>query len=214
MLGILCGLESEAVIARNIKNAIVVCAGARPENARTLARELVQKGAKRLISFGVAGGLQTGLPLGALIIGSHIMSPNGKWDCDMTYAQNLKGKLSHAHIGGVWGSEILVPTAGDKKELHQKSGCMIVDMESQCAAEVAAEAKLPLAVVRSVCDSATMDVPDVLMVSINPDGHIDYLRAAWHVIRHPLEIPDLFHVSRGLNRGLGALKDSVEALSA
>jgi hopanoid-associated phosphorylase len=206
MLGILCGLESEAVIARNIKGAIVACAGARPQQARSLARELVAKGATRLMSFGIAGGLASELPLGALVIGTDVKSLNGTWACDPTWGRELAARLPQARTGGVWGSEILIPTAGDKRELLDKTGCIIVDMESQCAAEIAAEVNLPLAVVRAVCDSATMDVPPVLMASITPEGYIHYGRAAWHIARHPLEIPDLFHVARGINSALAGLR--------
>lgn len=211
MLGILCGLESEARIARRISGARVACAAARPGKARALARELVEGGATRLISFGVAGGLMPDQPLGALILGAHVKSHQGAWHCDSAWNNTLAQKLPQAAHGGVWGSETLIPTANDKRMLHEQSGCAIVDMESQCAAEVAAEARVPFTVLRAVCDTAEMDVPPVVMAVIGEDGRIDALRAAKHLLRRPREIPDLVHVLRGMNRALAALQASVAA---
>ncbi len=211
MLGILCGLESEAKIARRVPGALVACAAAQPGKARVLARELVEKGATRLMSFGVAGGLRLGVPVGALVIGSRVVSPTGAWDCDSAWADNLAQKLSWAERGGVWGSETLVPTGVEKIAIHKQSGCVVVDMESQCAAEVALAAKLPLAVLRVVCDTAEMNVPPVVMATIKDNGSTDVLKAIAHLARRPREIPDLFHLTSGISKALGVLKKSLIA---
>ena len=206
MLGILCGLESEAVIARRIPNVIVACAAARPHKARELARELVAKGATRLMSFGVAGALSPTLPLGGLVIGTHVTSRIGTWACDSTWGDVLAAQNPHSQRGGIWGSETLVPTGREKRALHDQSGCIAVDMESQCAAEVAAEAKLPLAVLRTICDHADMDVPPVVMASIKEDGSIDYRRGLSHLLRAPWQILDLIHVGHGMGRATTKLQ--------
>lgn len=214
MLGILCGLESEAVLARQIQGAYVACAAARPHKARDLARELVDKGATRLMSFGIAGGLKSGLPLGSLIIGSHVTSLDNTWTCDTNWVNSLAQNLPHAHRGGVWGSEFLVPTAHDKQELHLKSGCLIVDMESQCAAQIAAKAGIPLAVIRTVCDTSEMDVPPIVMAAIAENGTINIKTALLHILRNPTQIPDLFHVGTGTGAALKMLKASLSQLQS
>ena len=213
MLGILCGLDSEATLARRVQGAEVACAGARPQKARWLARELVKRGATRLVSFGVAGALEPGLPVGSLIIGTEVASLDGKYACDSAWVGDLSRRLPAAHCGPVWGSELLIPTAAMKRALYEKSRCLAVDMESQCAAQVAAEAKIPFAVLRAVCDSATMNVPPVVLASIREDGSTDGLAALWHILRRPWEIADLFHVARGIGKGLDSLKDAVAALN-
>ena len=212
MLGILCGIEAEAVVARKIVNTDVACAGARPQKARWLARDLVRRGAKRLMSFGIAGGLEPGLSVGAMIIGSQVASADGTIACDSAWAKDLMQKFPEAHCGGVWGSEKIVASAREKRALYEKSRCLIVDMESQCAAQIAAEANVPLAVVRVVCDSVDMDVPAVVMAAINEDGSINAGRALWHLGRHPTQIPDLFHVMRGTGRAMGILKKAASRL--
>ncbi len=206
MLGILCGLESEAKIARKISGAIVACAAARPHKARDLARELVGQGATKLLSFGIAGSLSPAIGLGDVVIGTRIVSTCGQWNCDAAWGDELASKMLQAKRGGVYGSETLVATGFEKLALGKEHDCAIVDMESQCMAEIAAEYKLPMLVVRSVCDDASMNVPPVVMAAIAEDGSVDVIRAITHLARHPSQFVGLFHVMRGTGWALGALK--------
>ena len=206
MLGILCGLESEAKIARQVPDAIVACAAARPGKARELAKGLVEQGATKLMSFGIAGALEASVHLGDVFIGSRIQSKTGKWECDKTWGDALAAKIPQAKRGGVFGSEFLVATVADKEAHYRESGCSIVDMESQCLAEIAAASNLPLIVVRAVCDDASMHVPPIVMASIAEDGSIDGMKALKHMICRPADLIDLWHVLRGTGKALRALK--------
>jgi adenosylhomocysteine nucleosidase len=205
MLGILCGLEQEAQIARQVEGVIVACAAARPHKARDMAQELVAKGATRLMSFGIAGSLETSVHLGDVFIGNRIASKTGQWLCDESWGRALADKIPHAKLGGVYGSETLVATIADKDQLFRGTGCAIVDMESQCVAEVASSNKLPFTVVRAVCDDSLMNVPPIVMASIAEDGTINVPGAIGHIIRYPWQIADLFRVMRGTGQALKAL---------
>jgi hopanoid-associated phosphorylase len=212
MLGILCGLHSEARIARRIDGAEVACAAAVPLKARSLARGLAERGATRLMSFGLAGALDPALPVGALIVGSRVISGEGSWACDSGWGDALLQRLPEARRGAVWGSETLVPTAAEKIALHKKSGCAIVDMESQCAAEAAAGAGLPLAVLRVVCDEAGHNVPMLVMDAINDDGSTNPLRVIAGLLKAPRQTFDLIHVGRSMARALRALDRAAGSL--
>ncbi len=213
MLGILCGLESEAVIARKVPGALVACAAARPHKARDLARDLVARGATRLLSFGVAGGLDTALPIGALVIGSQIVSATGDRTCEPAWQEELARAFPRARRGKIWGSETLIATGREKQALRERTGCLIVDMESQCAAEAGEETGVPVGVLRSICDGAATDVPPVVMASIREDGSTDARRALFHLLRHPLEIPRLAHVGWGMRRALRTLEECAAAMA-
>jgi adenosylhomocysteine nucleosidase len=212
MLGILCGLDAEAKIARHIAGADIVCGAAVPQKSRALARELVKRGATQLMSFGVAGALDAALPVGALIVGTKVISPSGAWDCETAWGDRLAERLPMAIRGGVWGSETLVPTAAEKIGLYQKTGCVIVDMESQCAAEVAMEANLPLAVVRVVCDEANHNVPSLVMEAINPDGSTNYLSVVASLLKDPSQTLDLLKVGRSMAKALRVLNKAAGSL--
>lgn len=212
MLGILCGLRSEKKIASRVTGAIVACAAARPHKARDLARELVAMGATRLMSLGIAGSLDSSVNLGDVFIGTRVASVSGQWTCDETWGRELAMKIPHAKRGGVYGSELLVSTIAAKDTLFHNTGCSIVDMESQCAAEVAAEAGLPFMVLRTVCDDSVMNVPAFVMASIREDGSINVLKAFGYLALHPNQTSDLLHVVRGTNKALKALKGIRKAL--
>lgn len=212
MLGVLCGLNSERKIARKIGGAIVACAAARPHKARDLARELVAMGATRLMSFGIAGSLDSSVHLGDILIGTRVVSTKGQWPCDEAWGRDLATKIPHAKFGGVYGSEVLVPTIEGKDALNQKTGCAVVDMESQCVAEVADEAGVPLMVVRSVCDDAVMNVPSFVLAAIGEDGSANPLRALGHLLFHPAQTSDLFKIIHGTTKALAALRAVTGAL--
>lgn len=214
MLGILCGLEAEAKIARKVPGAGVACAAAVPQKARELARGLISRGADRLMSFGVAGALDVNLPVGALVVGRKVMTHTGSWMCDPAWMEELLRLLPMAQHGDVWGSETLVPTAAEKIALNRDSGCAIVDMESQCAAEAADEAGLPLAVVRVVCDIANHNVPPLVMLAINPDGSTNYLSVIASLAKAPSQTLDLLNVGRSMAKALKVLEGAGRSLSS
>lgn len=206
MLGILCGLESEAKIARKIPGALVACAAARPRKGRELAQGLVEQGATKLMSFGLAGSLESSVLLGDVFIGMRVVSAKGRYPCDEAWGHELADKIPHAKRGSVYGAETLVATVAEKSALHQNTGCALVDMESQCIAEVAASAKIPMIVLRAVCDNPDMNIPAFVMAAIAEDGSIKVMRALIHLALHPLQIPDIFQVTRGTAQALGALR--------
>lgn len=212
MLGVLCGLHSEAKIAESIPGAKIACSAAVPEKARILVNNLLQQGVTRLMSFGVAGALDTALPVGALVVGTQVISKAGRWDCDAAWGHDLASKLPQSVRGGVWGSEFLVPTAQEKIGLHNSTGGVIVDMESQCAAEVAARANLPLAVVRVVCDRANHNVPPMVMTAINPDGSTNIKKVILGLFREPLQAIDLINVGRSMALALSTLEQAARQL--
>lgn len=181
--------------------------------ARELARELVAMGATRLMSFGIAGSLDSSVNLGDVFIGTRVASQNGQWACDEAWGRELSDKIPHAKRGGVYGSEVLVSSADEKESLNQSTGCAIVDMESQCVAEVAAEAKLPLMVVRAVCDDSVMNVPPFVMAAVAEDGSVSALRAVGHLLMHPAQASDLFDIMQGTSKALASLRAIKERLS-
>jgi adenosylhomocysteine nucleosidase len=191
MLGILCGLEVEAALARKVKDARVGCAAARPQQARWAARELMAQGATKLLSFGLAGGLEPGLPAGTIIIGTGVQAIDAQWQCDEAWVADLRRRLPGAHCGPVWGSEVIITRARDKRSCYEKSRCLATDMESHAVAQIAAEANVPFAVLRVVADTDAMDVPPAALVPLRGDGRVDLGRVLWNLSRHPGQLRGL-----------------------
>jgi uridine phosphorylase len=103
MIGILCGLKSEAEIADKIPNVLVGCSAAQVDRAKAVAEHLVQQGCRRLISFGLAGATSPDLRAGDLLLGATAMSAAGAWEADAEWndkmIQHLNCFLCAARLG-------------------------------------------------------------------------------------------------------------------
>jgi len=206
MLGILCGLEAEAIIARRINEAQVACAASRPQMARWLARELVRRGAKRLLSFGIAGGLEPGLPAGTIIVGTQVQSKDGVTICTDDWVTSLVQKFPEAHCGPLWGSEYVVASVKEKRSLYEKSRCLAVDLESHCVAQIALEADLPFAVLRVIADAAETTLPRAATIPLLENGKPDIKRVLLNLLRYPRQLPELFHLACGTKKAMNVLR--------
>jgi hopanoid-associated phosphorylase len=205
MLGILCGLESEAKIARRIKGAVVALSAAEPKQAREAAESLVAKGCTRLMSFGVAGGLSPDLKAGDGMIGSEVSSPEGQWAADAAWAEKLRADNPWALWGGVRGADHIVDTTGEKNALFHGSKALMVDMESHVVAQAAAAHNLPFAIIRVVVDPNDLTVPPATLVPFKPDGTFDLWGVAKSVIREPRQISVLIGLGRNMAKALRCL---------
>lgn len=213
MLGILCGLEDEGAIARNIEGAFVVCSAAHPERARLGAVALVQQGATRLLSFGFAGGLDPSLRPGDIVIGSSVVSAKGKWGCDKNWNDVLGLRLLGAKTGSVLGLDVVVEKASEKREAYERTECCITDMESHHVAQTAVRAKIPFTVVRVVIDSSNVSLPPAALVALKDDGRIDFLGIIRSIIRHPWQIPTLIRLGSHTQRASKGLREAAQRIS-
>lgn len=179
LTGIVTGLRAEA---RLLKGApLLICAGAEPERA---ARAMVAAGATRLLSFGVAGGLDPTLPPGTLVLASHVICGPSRQVADARW------RAVYADAGMVQAPVLAASApltqADAKLAAFNASGAVAVDMESGAVARVAAETGLPFLAVRAIADPAWRSVPPRLCRTIDGQGRIRPLAAAAALALHPL----------------------------
>lgn len=210
MLGILCGLEAEAVIARGIKGAKVMCSAAQPGLAHENALRLVNQGATQLLSFGLAGGLKPGLSSGTLVIGSRVCAVEACVECDAGLTETLKKKLPQALSGPVWASGTILERAHDKRTLFLQSGCLCADMESQAVMQAASNADIPFAVLRVIADTADMDLPPAALVPLFVDGRVNMRGVMRSLVRKPWQLPGLVRLGVHTGSAMKVLKKAVE----
>lgn len=214
MLGILCGFEAEAAVARKL-TPLVACSGAFEEGARKAARNLIAKGASALVSFGVAGGLSPTLTPDDLVLADVIKASNGRlWHCSPELVARFAKAAPTAKSGAVYGSAVLVPKPADKKKIYAETGCLIVDMESQVVAEVASALSLPFAVLRGVSDGVEDTFPNAALVGINPDGSTNKRAVLISLLKNPFQIPALNRLFKHTGIALGKLDAVVAALGS
>ncbi len=214
-LGIVCGLAFEAdVLKRAIRDTdicsspVVVCSGPGPERARRAAQQLAAQGIDALLSFGVAGGLDPTLDVGAVIVAERVIGDT-EVTCDADWSARLYDVVGdqfnavHAPIAGVAD---VARTPSRKTELFNATQAVVADMESYGVAAAAHAANLRFAALRVVCDSAHDTIPPIAVSAMGENGEVRTLKTMASAILHPAQIPDLIRLGKRTARARNVLE--------
>lgn len=184
----------------------VVCSAAAAGRAQTLINQLIAGGVTRLMSFGLAGGLAPDLMAGDIVIADTVLGGDQQWWCDTLWGQQLEAALPAAHRGTICGGDRIIAASGAKLQLHQQTGALVCDMESQHVAEAAHAVGLPFIAVRVVCDPAHFTLPPAALLPLRRDGSPDLVAILASLRRQPLQLPALLALAGYNHRGMGALR--------
>jgi adenosylhomocysteine nucleosidase len=190
VLGVVTGLKEEARIARLFGDVEV--GGGTSWGAEVAAEKLVSRGVTALLSFGLCGALDPTLRAGDIVIPLAVLETGDSYATDGVLAEAAGGWFG----GMIVASETIVITPEAKRRLFEHTRAAAVDMESGAVARVAVRHDLPFAVVRAVCDTASLTLPPAAMVALNDEGSLQIwqvLRSLW---RRPRQLPDLLRVGR------------------
>jgi adenosylhomocysteine nucleosidase len=141
-----------------------------------------------ILSIGIAGGLQPGLPPGTVIIALSVSGGVGCVPTTRAWAENLGRVMPGAHMGAVAGESRIVPNAAEKAKLYRATGALAVDMESHIAAKIAHARRLPFAVLRIIADPAERSLPEVAQLALTPDGGIGIGRVLKALVAAPGQV--------------------------
>jgi adenosylhomocysteine nucleosidase len=180
-LGIVVGLAAEARIARNL--GMVEIGGGRPPGAEAAAERLLARGAKALVSFGLAGGLDPALRAG------HLVVPTTVLEGDVRYAacEVLTRRFGGATVAMLLAGDTVVVDSDHKHRLAAATGASAVDLESGAVARAAARHGVPFAVLRAVCDPVDRTLPPAALMVLDDAGNIGGLRVARTLLSRPKE---------------------------
>lgn len=212
MIGILCGLKSEAKIADQIPGVLVGCSGARPDRARLLVQHMINEGVTRLVSFGLCGGLSSDLAPGDLVLGMTVMAGREAWVSNEAWNRAFLERNPGTLSVPVWGSDFMATKPEDKALIFRRTGCLALDMESHIVARAADMYGLPFNVVRAVSDSFDMELPPAARVPLLTDGGVDYRAVYESVKKTPRQIPQLIRLGLHTSRALNSLRRAVDAM--
>jgi adenosylhomocysteine nucleosidase len=170
------------------------------EAAAARAAQLIIDGhrPRRLVSAGFAGGLDSRLTRGKLVLPTRLLDGSGRQRPPLTIDREL--------------TEVVADVAS-KLALHQATGAGLVDMESYAVAEVAASAGLGAVVCRVISDAANEALPREVKRLGRPQSTMHRLGAAIGAIgRRPRAVIDFWKLweqslahSQVLADGLGDL---------
>ena len=172
--------------------------------AAELERELA-RGARALVSFGIAGGLAEGLSSGTWLVARAVVTPSGRWPCDARWTAALGERLPGAVAADLAGADGPVMDVVAKRALQRATGAAAVDTESHIAAAIAASHGLPFAAFRVVADSAQRSLPPAAAVALAYDGTISGASVLGSIARVPWQVPLLLRTAIDTRRAFAAL---------
>lgn len=188
------GLAAEARIASGT-GVTTLAGGGDPARLALRLQAALANGAKAVISFGIAGGLQPGLKPGTTIIGQTIDDGGVRAEADGAWIGRLSAALPHALVADLAGVDGPVCGVDSKRALHRATRAAAVDMESHIVARLAAQHGVPFAALRIVADPAERAVPSAAAVGMRADGSAD-IGAVLRVLgRRPGELPGLIRTA-------------------
>ena len=197
------GLAKEAGIV-GVSGVIAVAGGGDGDDLKAKLNAL-HGDIRGVISIGLAGALSPHLNVGDVVIAEKIITGVESWDCHAGWRNRLVSHLPQAHQGTLFGSDVIIDRADTKSGLHEATGALAVDMESQVAARFATSRNLPLAGLRVISDDATHVLPPAALVAMKPDGGIALGRVLGSLLRKPQQIPALVRTARASNKAFAEL---------
>ena len=170
-LGVIVALPAEAADLAG-RGCDVLVAGIGCERARSAAARAIERGARAMLSWGVAGGLSPQFRCGDLLLPRRVVSKHGEWPTD----DRLRVRLLRAvpglrEIDTLYCSNAAVASPEHKCELADR-GFAAVDMESAGVAMAASQAGVPFAVLKAVCDPASRVVPALALRLLDERGRL------------------------------------------
>lgn len=189
---------------------LIALAGAGPDNASKAAQLLLSQGVEALISWGCAAALSPEAKPGDLVLPDALIKDAATTaDCDNAWTKHCANILQNEltlSSGTLAGSDDIVASSADKSALHQRTHAIALDMESHAVVSVANEAGIPGLVIRAIADPAAMSLPDAVSLSLTPDGDVKLGVLLSHVLRHPLQIPELIKLGLYFNAAKKSLR--------
>lgn len=214
-LGAVVGLAIERTILRARAPAFrrpadlwILNAGANAARAETLADTLISRGATALLSFGIAGGLESAIRPGTVVLAREVVLPDGsRLAADATWADKvaLAARGMAPHRAPIAGTDRILTSTDLKSELRHRTGAVAVDMESHGVARAAARHSLPFLVIRAVADPAERTLPQSAVAGLDAGGSVRPLATLAALTTDPKQITTLFGVAADTLTALIAL---------
>ena len=198
------GLAKEARIASGPGVRTIAGGGDARALASALQREF-ERGARAVISFGIAGGLAEDLASGTWLVPRAIVTADRRWPCNAAWMAVIRERLPGAIALDLAGADAPVTDPAAKRALRRATGAAAVDTESHIAAAIAAVNGVPFAAFRVVADGAQRRLPQGAAQAVLPDGRISPSAVLGSLVRAPGEHPALVRTAVDARRAFRAL---------
>lgn len=208
-LAVVCALEFErARLARTLRAPVTLhrC-GPGPANADAGVRILHERGIRRCILAGVAGGLREGVlcPPVQRVIDAH----GNAWTPTIRLEPGA-GESGTTLIG----VDAPVGEPADKGALADAHDATLVDCESHAFGRTAAELGMAWGVVRAVSDGVTDRLPPEVLAWTDERGRTRVARVMGDLARHPSLLSVSRRLARDAGRAMNAVADALDRMLA
>lgn len=216
ILGVITGLEFEASVVRRaardagVADRVLVECGLGRDRACDAAKGLLRDGAKALLSFGIAGGLNPSVVCETTVIATAIKAEGMPTvPCSETWAAHLEEAL-RASTPIVRGDLAYAPgiliTSMDKAGAFGATRALAADMESYGVGEAALAANVPFAALRVIADTADEQLPEIALHAMAADGSLKLGETLSRVLKNPGQIPGLLRLGQSTGRARRRLR--------
>ncbi|MCC7122373.1 MAG: purine phosphorylase [Gammaproteobacteria bacterium] len=218
-IGVVIALPAEArsFVRASGPDLEIAVVGPGPARAEAGARELIERGAGALLSWGTSGALVGNLAAGTLVLGEVLRDERGdEYVSDPVWLALAAEALAPLAPRRARCMTVERPASHSraKQTLARETGCAAVDMESAAVAANAARARLPFLAVRSIVDPVDCDLPRCVMAALDADGRTHILSLFAALARRPWEAVGLVRLAGHFNASLRALGEAARLLSA
>jgi adenosylhomocysteine nucleosidase len=207
LIAVACGLLAEARLVAGT-HAVAIAGGGDTVRLESELLRLCAGGARAIISFGMAAGLDPMLPAGAVVVADQVLSGSQRWLTDAMWSARMRLALPGSIGAAVAGVDGPLVRPRDKQALFEATEAAAADMESHVAARAAAQAGLPLAVLRVVADDSRQALPPAAVAGMRSDGSIAVGAVLASLARNPAQGPALMRLARSSRTAMRALSDS------
>jgi len=207
-LYIITATKREGKILDKIVDPERVCvSGVGSKNAEEATEYVISKGAKLIISFGTACGLNPSLRKGTIIIPDSIRNVEGEKIQVNNINEVLKGlKISKIKIGNHISVEDVLLEPEEKIALFRRTGCISADMESFFIAKRCMYAGVSFLCIRAISDTAYMKLPNWLKNSIDNSGNLNVVFFLKGLLKNLSDIKDLILLTDGFIKAKRSLR--------
>ena len=216
-IGVICGFQAEidcfnkAIYAAGLdpKHFTIIASGSSSARACTAAERLVNEGCNKLLSFGIAGGLNPALGVGDVIFSNHVVTT-----MDESYGTKPKGKIEKPTLragsrtvkGSVCGVDTIAFTPQDKAKLFAATKAACADMESHAVARIAIKNNLPFFVIRAISDASRDTLPAFVADGVDAAGQPQIMPILKGLAANPFSLPLLLTLKKNTDNALKALE--------
>lgn len=213
-------IESRCITTRHLplgeiinlgdNSAICLC-GMGENAARKAATGLQAGGATSLVSFGVAGALDSTLRPGDLVLPESIYDEH-LLPVSLIWRDRIHERLpSNLRVigGRLASSKKILTSLTEKREFANTTGACAVDLESGAVARAAENLDMPFLAIRAISDPIEFSPPLALLDAVNPDGSANLSQILSLLLQRSVTLSTMLRLAREVRTARSTLKKVV-----